>query len=209
MLFQILLAFTIATVVSAVGTLPPATINVSVLQLAIRKKQKMALQLATGAALIDLIYTALSLEIGELLETQEWLTAYFQLISAIVLAVLGVASILAAFHQTVKKEQFKFVESGFIRGVLLGVFNPLVMPFWLAITTYLKSNQILELGGFLAISFLIGTFIGELGVLIMIVKLGKQFTKFSENKWVVGIVPGILFIVLGIISVVQYLLITE
>ncbi|MEM9297990.1 MAG: LysE family transporter [Bacteroidota bacterium] len=209
MLFQILLAFTIATVVSAVGTLPPATINVSVLQLAIRKKQKMALQLATGAALIDLIYTALSLEIGELLETQEWLTAYFQLISAIVLAVLGVASILAAFHQTVKKEQFKFVESGFIRGVLLGVFNPLVMPFWLAITTYLKSNQILELGGFLAISFLIGTFIGELGVLITIVKLGKQFTKFSENKWVVGIVPGILFIVLGIISVVQYLLITE
>ncbi len=209
MLFQILLAFTIATVVSAIGTLPPATINVSVLQLAIRKKQKMALQLATGAALIDLIYTALSLEIGELLETQEWLTAYFQLISAIVLAVLGVASILAAFHQTVKKEQFKFVESGFIRGVLLGVFNPLVMPFWLAITTYLKSNQILELGGFLAISFLIGTFIGELGVLIMIVKLGKQFTKFSENKWVVGIVPGILFIVLGIISVVQYLLITE
>ncbi|MEO1098070.1 MAG: LysE family transporter [Bacteroidota bacterium] len=209
MLFQILLAFTIATVVSAVGTLPPATINVSVLQLAIRKKQKMALQLATGAALIDLIYTALSLEIGELLETQEWLTAYFQLISAIVIAVLGVASILAAFHQTVKKEQFKFVESGFIRGVLLGVFNPLVMPFWLAITTYLKSNQILELGGFLAISFLIGTFIGELGVLIMIVKLGKQFTKFSENKWVVGIVPGILFIVLGIISVVQYLLITE
>ncbi|MGD1961626.1 MAG: LysE family translocator [Fulvivirga sp.] len=209
MLFQILLAFTIATVVSAVGTLPPATINVSVLQLAIRKKQKMALQLATGAALIDLIYTALSLEIGELLETQEWLTAYFQLISAIVLAVLGVASILAAFHQTVKKEQFKFVESGFIRGVLLGVFNPLVMPFWLAITTYLKSNQILELGGFLAISFLIGTFIGELGVLIMIVKLGKQFTKFSENKWVAGIVPGILFIVLGIISVVQYLLITE
>ncbi|MEM6358719.1 MAG: LysE family transporter [Bacteroidota bacterium] len=203
------MAFTIATVVSAVGTLPPATINVSVLQLAIRKKQKMALQLATGAALIDLIYTALSLEIGELLETQEWLTAYFQLISAIVLAVLGVASILAAFHQTVKKEQFKFVESGFIRGVLLGVFNPLVMPFWLAITTYLKSNQILELGGFLAISFLIGTFIGELGVLIMIVKLGKQFTKFSENKWVVGIVPGILFIVLGIISVVQYLLITE
>lgn len=169
----------------------------------------MALQLATGAALIDLIYTALSLEIGELLETQEWLTAYFQLISAIVIAVLGVASILAAFHQTVKKEQFKFVESGFIRGVLLGVFNPLVMPFWLAITTYLKSNQILELGGFLAISFLIGTFIGELGVLIMIVKLGKQFTKFSENKWVVGIVPGILFIVLGIISVVQYLLITE
>ncbi|MEM1405510.1 MAG: hypothetical protein AAGG59_01950 [Bacteroidota bacterium] len=57
MLFQILLAFTIAKVVSAVGTLPPATINVSVLQLALRKKQKMALQLATGAALIDLIYT--------------------------------------------------------------------------------------------------------------------------------------------------------
>ncbi|MEM1405509.1 MAG: LysE family transporter [Bacteroidota bacterium] len=151
----------------------------------------------------------MSFEIGELLETQEWLTACFQLISAIVLAVLGVASILAASHQTVKREPFKLVESGFIRGVLLGVFNPLVMPFWLAITTYLKSNQILELDGFLATTFLIGTFIGELGVLIMIVKLGKRFTRFSENKWVVGIIPGIIFIILGMISVVRYLLIAD
>ena len=204
MLLQMLLAFTIATVVSAVGTLPPATINISVLQLAIRDLRKTALWLAIGAAIIDLLYTILSLEISELLETQDWLTANFQLISASVFIVLGVASILASSQKANTKVRFKFIESGFIRGVLLGIFNPLVMPFWLAITTYLKSNDILALEGYSAPAFLAGTFVGELGVLIIIIRLGKSFTRYSDNKWIVYIIPDIIFTFLGMLSIIQY-----
>ncbi|MEM8567526.1 MAG: LysE family transporter [Bacteroidota bacterium] len=205
MLGEILLAFGIALLISAVGTLPPATINIAVLQLTIRKRRKIALQLAIGAATIDLIYTIISLNISEYLTQRESLIGLFQLITSILFIVLGLASIFSSGNKKIRADQFKIIQSGWVRGILLGLFNPLIMPFWITVITYLQVNEWLILNGHKEWPFLVGTFIGEIGMLLLIIRLGSSFTKYSENKWITFIIPGIAFLILGIFSLFQYL----
>ena len=201
MFFQV---FAIATLVSLVGTIPPATINISVMQLSITGKKKMAVGLSWGAAIIDLIYTYLSLQIHHYLNTHSEFTNYFQLVSASILFFLGLASL----YQTRKSAQVELrrfrIQSGFLRGVLLGLFNPLVMPFWLVTTTYLTSQGWIDLAGINEWSFLAGVFLGEILLLLVIVRVGSKFTKVADNVWMVYIVPGLAFMVLGMYSLYEW-----
>ena len=205
MSLDFLIVFFIATIISFVGTIPPATINISVLQLTLRKKAKMAISLALGAAIIDLLYTLLSLEIGDLLEKKLHITNYFQLVTAIIFIILGVASLVAKPQTNIQTDRLIFMKYGFIRGVLLGLFNPLIIPFWLVVSTYLESNGWITLDGINYWLFLLGTFIGEISLLLLIVKLGQPFTKFSDNRLIVYILPGVVFIIMGLYSIINWI----
>ncbi|MEQ9405733.1 MAG: LysE family transporter [Cyclobacteriaceae bacterium] len=200
MLFQV---FLISYGISLLGTIPPATINITVMQLSLTKRAKSAGFLALGAAVLDTFYAALAVRIQIYLSEQIEFANYFYLIAALVLAILGILSIRAKPVNVQVKSQSN-QKMGFLKGVVLGALNPLAMPFWLGVTTYLQINGWINLQGLNYWSYVIGVFLGELTLLFIIIRVGARFTKVSENRTIVHIIPGVAFLFLAIVNFVQW-----
>ena len=201
MIFQV---FLLSFGISLLGTIPPATINITVMQLSLTKRAKSAFFLALGAAIIDTTYGAMAVQIQIYLSEQLEFTNYFYLIACIVLLVLGIVSIKAKPDSS-EVEIKDSGKVGFVKGIILGVLNPLAMPFWLGVTTYLQINGLINLDGGNYWSYILGVFLGEITLLIVIIKIGKRFTRVSDNRTIVGILPGIVFIFLAIVNFGQWL----
>lgn len=181
----------LAFVISLVGSIPPGSINVTVMRLGMLKKQREAYMVAVGATFVEWIYVLvvirLQLAITEHMESKYYLT----LITAIVMLVLsGHAFFSQSKAATVKESKRK----GLLKGLLLGFVNPLAIPFWLSVSTYLQVNSLVVLSGFAGGAFGIGVVLGSLVTLYFAASLGKKFAAISHNDWVVRIVPGFLFL---------------
>ncbi|MEL7147321.1 MAG: LysE family transporter, partial [Bacteroidota bacterium] len=128
--------FVVATVVSFVGSIPPGTINISVMQLAILHRRSTAIALGAAAALVELFYAGLTVRFQLFLTENTNLMDYFHGIAGTAMIVLGVLNLLSktkasdikTAHESIKKR------NAFRKGLLLGIANPLTIPFWLAVT---------------------------------------------------------------------------
>ncbi|MEP5611873.1 MAG: LysE family transporter [Cyclobacteriaceae bacterium] len=201
MIFQV---FLISFGISMLGTIPPATINVTVMQLSLTKRARSAFYLSLGAAIIDTAYAALAVQIQIYLAEQLEFTNYFYLMAACVLAVLGVISI----RSRVNSSQVEIKDSGktgFLKGVILGVLNPLAMPFWLGVTTYLQINGLINLMGINYWGYIFGVFLGEIALLIIIIRVGGRFTRVADNRTIVNVIPGVIFLFLALVNFGQWL----
>ena len=202
---MIIQVFVIIFLISLFGTIPPATINITVMQLSLKKKAGSALFLSLGAAMLDTVYAGLAVKVQQFLAEQIEVTNYFYLLAALVLIALGVASLLtkpAEVNVEIQDDR----KMGFIKGVILGALNPLAMPFWLGTTSYLKLHDLIELTGPSYWSYILGVFLGELTMLVIIVKIGSRFKRVSGNRLIVNTIPGIALLVLGAINFGQWVL---
>ena len=201
---MILQVFLFSYVISLLGTIPPATINITVMQLSLTKRAKSALFLSLGAVIFDTLYGALAVKIQQYLAEQIEFTNYFYLIAAIVLAVLGVISIRSK-GASVEVDTTPSQRMGFVKGLVLGALNPLAMPFWLGVTTYLQVNGLIDLAGMNYWSYIAGVCLGELSMLMIIIKVGSRFTHVSGNRTIVQVIPGIAFLVLAAVNLGQWI----
>lgn len=201
MLIQV---FLLSFGISLLGTIPPATINITVMQLSLTMRAKSAFLLSLGAVIVDTFYAGLAVRIQIYLSQKIEFTNYFYLIAAIVLVVLGIISLLSK-PSHIYIDSSKTRQVGFVKGLLLGALNPLAMPFWLGVTTYLQLNGLIDLSGLNYWSYIIGVFLGELVMLMIIVKIGGRFTHVSSNRMIVNFLPGVAFLILGILNFGQWL----
>ncbi len=200
----ILQVFLISGLISFFGTIPPATINVTVLQLALKDRAKQALMLAIGAALIDSTYAGLSVKIAAYLEQHVEFSNSFFLIAAFILLLLGIISLSGKIKPEAKALE-KQSQIGLGQGLLLGIFNPLAMPFWLGWISLLQMNGWINVEGINYWFFILGAFAGEVSLLMIVIKIGEKFTRISENKVLTNIIPGVVLLVLGLINLFNWL----
>ena len=187
----------VAFVVSYLGSIPPGTINVSVMQLAIQKRRRAAIFLAFAASAVEFVYAGFTVQFQILLTSNPALATYFKVITSVALIGLGLWNIfskMASESVIVKGEKGRH---GFLRGVLLGILNPMTIPFWLAITTYLENDSLVSVDGFCFWLYLIGLAAGTFCLLITVNALGSQFTKIADNKFLVKKVPGMMLLAIG------------
>lgn len=199
MLIQV---FLISFGISLLGTIPPATINITAMQLSLTKRAKSAYFLSLGAVLLDTFYAALAVRIQIYLSEQIEFANYFYLIAALVLVVLGVISIRAKVAKVEVSTENEKV--GFVKGVILGALNPLAMPFWLGVTTYLQLNGLIDLKGINYGAYIVGVGLGEFAMLAIIIRVGARFTRVAENRMIVNVIPGVIFVFLGVVNFVQW-----
>jgi threonine/homoserine/homoserine lactone efflux protein len=94
-------------------------------------------------------------------EFAEWITSSpvivenMQLITAIVMTLIGVLTLWTPSKPSTLTT--KFSENGYLRGIVLSILNPLAIPFWVGITAYLKSLNWIDLSTPLRLhSYLVG-----------------------------------------------------
>lgn len=194
----------IAFVVSYLGSVPPGTINVTSMQLSVRQQSRAAFFFALAASLTEFVYAGVTVRFQLYLSEKPIFTTYFQLITAIAMLLLGLINLLTKkSKKSVLDRKLRLKgRSGFKRGVVLGVLNPLTIPFWLTVTAYLQSNDWILLNGSGFWFYLMGISTGTFCLLLTVNKLGTRFARIADNAFLVYRIPGIIFIALGIYNVV-------
>jgi threonine/homoserine/homoserine lactone efflux protein len=190
---------------SFIGSIPPATINLTVIQLGLDKKLNIAWRLAIAAAIIEYFYAWLAVKFESFITSTPVVVDNFQLITAIVMITLGTINLLSA-NKTSSFSQ-KFNQSGFRRGLILGILNPLAMPFWIGVTAYLESQHWINLAtNFQLHSYLVGVSLGGLALLLAAAYLAQKIISRFEQNTVIKKFPGVVMLALGIFSLIKYLL---
>ncbi|MEQ8239083.1 MAG: LysE family transporter [Cyclobacteriaceae bacterium] len=191
--------------VSYLGSIPPGTINVTTMQYALLGQKRSAFYFAIAASLVEFFYAGLTVQFQIFLSQTAGFSNYFQLIAGVAMIVLGVANLLS------KKTKINLSTSqgsgrhGFKKGVILGLVNPLTIPFWLAITAYLQGNGFISLDGKLFWYYLIGISAGTFSLLLTVRSLGVKFKRIAENHFLVHQLPGIIFLLMGLWNLIGLL----
>lgn len=195
----------IAFVVSYLGSIPPGTINITSMQLSVQGHRRAALFFALAASLTEFVYAGVTVRFSIFLSERPEFTQNFKVITAIAMLVLGIANLASKLntHSFMKNEDLKG-RNGFKKGVLLGILNPLTIPFWLAVTAYLYNHQWINLVGRNFWFYLIGISTGTFCLLLTVNRLGAKFTAIADNQWIVHRVPGIAFIALGLYNLIEW-----
>lgn len=199
----LLTAFALSFFFSFIGSIPPGTINLTILQLGLEHKIKIAWRFALAAALVEYPYAWLAVKFENFITSSPVVVENMHLLTAIVMTVLGILNLWSSSKPSTFTQ--KFSESGFRRGIVLGILNPLAMPYWIGITAYLRSQQWLDLSSTLALqSYLLGVSLGALAILVVLMHLAKKIAQgFQHNPWIKKI-PGIMMLVLGLYAFAQY-----
>jgi threonine/homoserine/homoserine lactone efflux protein len=201
---MILQTLLVAFAISYVGSIPPGTINISVMQLSILKKHRAAIFFALAATIVEFGYAAITVQFHIFLNNNETISSYFQIITAAALIGLGVFNLFSkSTSSSVKIKEELTGRHGFRKGLILGLLNPMSIPFWLAITTYLENDDLIEVHEFGFWAYLIGLSAGTFCLLLTIDAAGKRFTKVSDNAFLVHKVPGFILLGLGVYFLVK------
>jgi threonine/homoserine/homoserine lactone efflux protein len=200
---EVLWVFFVGTVFSFLGSVPPGTLNLSVLQLGLEGKTKIAWRFALAVTIIEYPYTWLAIQFEYWITSNPMVTENFQLITAIVMTSIGIGNLWTARKPTPALE--KFQASGFRRGLILSILNPLALPFWIGVTAYLKAQGWINLSSTLLLhSYVFGTAIGVLILLTLFILLAKRLSGYAHQNGWVKLVPGFTLLGLGLYAFSKY-----
>jgi threonine/homoserine/homoserine lactone efflux protein len=200
---DLLWVFLMGTFWSFLGSVPPGTLNLSVLQLGLDGKIKTAWRFTFAVALIEYPYTWLAIQFEYWITSSPVIIENFQLITAIVMTVIGIGNIWSARKPVANAS--KFQASGFRRGIVLSILNPMALPFWIGVTAYLKAQGWITLSSTAMLhSYILGTSVGVLLLLALFIVLARRMSGYaSQNGWV-KLVPGITILALGLYAFARY-----
>jgi threonine/homoserine/homoserine lactone efflux protein len=198
--------FVIAFILSFGGSIPPGTINLTVIQLGLENKFRTALRFSLTASLIEYPYAWIAVKFEKLITSSPVITDNIQIISSVVLIVLGLINVWPR-SKTPSRYFSALSKSGYRRGLLLGVLNPLAIPYWIGITAYLQGQQWIDLNSTGRLhAYLAGVFAGAFLLLVLLAYLSKKvMTGLTRFPWIQKI-PGLLLLALGIYSITEYLI---
>lgn len=177
------------------------------MQLSILKKHRAAIFFSFAACITEFVYAGITVQFHIFLNNNPSIAIYFRIITSIALIVFGLWNSFSKATSSSTKVDTKVIgKHGFLKGLLLGLLNPMTIPFWLAITTYLVNNDLVrvtELGYWV---YLIGLALGTFCLLLTVDALGKQFTQIADDGFLVHKVPGFIFIGLGVYFLLKLIL---
>ncbi len=202
---MILQVFIIGFAFSFVGSIPPGTLNVMVLQLGLENKVKIALRFALAVAIIEYPYAWIAVEFEYLITSSPIILKNFKLLAAVVMTSLGVFGLWSSRKPSMIS--VKLQESGFRRGLILSILNPQAIPFWIGVTAYLKSEGWIDLSTKWRLhSYVFGTSVGAMALLTILAVLAQKVSyQFQQNRFV-RMLPSIILLALGLFAFYKYFL---
>ncbi len=191
-------SFLIAFAFSFVGSIPPGAINISVIQLSLESKIRSAVYFSLAASIVELPYAFIALTFSEWIMSNQIVLQYIKLIGALVMIVLGTINLISYFK--LKNEQVKIRDrlSGFKNGFIISIVNPLAIPFWIVVTTYLINMEWIVLQKVSdKLLYTLGVSAGTLALLLSLIALSNKFNIRLNNQRYAKLIPAIIFYLLG------------
>lgn len=188
---------------SFIGSIPPGTINLTCVQLGLEKKMAIAWRFAAVCAVLEYPYAWIAVEFAEWIISSPVVIENMQLITAIVMTLLGILTLWSSTRPT--KFTARLNDSAYVRGIILSILNPLAIPFWVGTTAYLSSLGWIEFSSPLQLhSYLVGICAGAFVILMVLTYLAKRIvSQLGSNSWL-NKFPGVVLIALGMYAFWEY-----
>ena len=173
---MIFLTFILGLIANFIGYIPPGNINLTLVQIAVNRGQKQALQFITAFSIVEFFFTLF------IMHAAKWLAQQAQLDTAIdfvMIALFGTLAVITWMHRN-KPPKTKYSNYASIRyGIMLGFLNPMQIPFWMITGTYLITHEWILDGWFALVIFSIGSAAGSFLCLYAYAK----FAQYIQNRY--------------------------
>lgn len=195
--------FFLGFIFSYVGSIPPGTLNVTVLQIALERQVNIALRFALAVSIIEYPYAWIGVQFEYYISRSPVILENFQLIAALVMTLLGVSNLLPGKAPTGLARRFQ--ESGFRRGIILSLLNPMAIPYWMGFTAYLKVQGWIDLSTVgLLHSYVFGTAVGTMALLGTLIFFSQRAAPYVQGSRWLKIIPGLVLLGLGLFAWYKY-----
>jgi threonine/homoserine/homoserine lactone efflux protein len=195
-------------IVSFLGTLPPGTLNVAAMQIAVQESISNAINFSIGTILTEMIFARISLVGINWLRKQKILFRWLEWITFAIVVALAVGSFIAATKEHHAKN-FMLVNNmnRLFLGMFLSAISPMHVPFWFGWSTILFTRKILKANVTYYNIYTLGIGIGSfLGCCIFIFGGKYIVEKLDANVHILNWVIGSVFALTAIIQLVKILL---
>src|SRR6218665_3280300 len=175
--------FFFSAVFSFMGSAPPGVLNMYAFQLGLQKKKTAAVRFALAVGISEFIFAWIALRCAHWIVSVPAVARYFHYMPA-----------------AASRPQTKERKSGFRKGLLLSLLNPMVVPFWIGISAYM------QLRGRLRAEEFIDVFVFALGASLGVTALQLTYiflsAKMGAERWreKIKYIPGALLLCLAAYS---------
>jgi threonine/homoserine/homoserine lactone efflux protein len=189
--------------ISFLGSLPLATMNVAAMQIAISDSITDAMLFSLGSLLVEMIYVRLSLVAIQWIKKQKKLFKILEYVTLLIILALAASSFYAAMHPEVKKNVvLSSTLPKFVLGVVMCAVSPGQIAFWLGWSTVLFTKKVLLPKNSHYNAYItgigIGTFIGNCIFIFGGLLIAK---KISRNQHIVSWVIGGIFLATALLQI--------
>jgi threonine/homoserine/homoserine lactone efflux protein len=198
---MLFLTLFLGIILNLIGYIPPGNINLTVVQITITRGIKQALYFIFAFASVEIMFTF------GVMRFVQWLSSEIKLGDIIDVVMILMFGILGVITWRSRKEMPKadYSKKDSIRyGLLLGVINPMQIPYWLFVGSYLISKEWIDIG-YLSLSvFSIGSGIGAAIALYGFARFAQYVQeKFALTSYKVNKGIALLFFALSAYHIVK------
>ena len=192
---MLFLTLFLGIIVNMLGYIPPGNINLTVVQITITRGIRQALYFIAAFSAVEVLFTF------GVMRFVQWLSSEINLENTIDVVMILMFGVLGILTWKSRKEMPKadYSKKDSIRyGLLLGVINPMQIPYWLFVGTYLISHEWIDIG-YLSLSvFSIGSGIGAALALYGFARFAQYIQeKFALSSYVISKSIALLFFALS------------
>ncbi|WP_432713932.1 LysE family transporter [Pedobacter sp.] len=188
---MLFLTFVLGIILNALGYIPPGNINLTVVQLTINRGFKQALYFIAAFGFVEVLFTFVMMRFVQWLSLTIELDNIIDVVMIFLFLILG--SITWRSRKQLPKDDYSKKDS-IKYGMLLGLLNPMQVPYWLFVGTYLISHEWIDIG-YLSLSiFSVGAGIGAaLALYGFALFAGYVKEKFDLSSYIINKSIAILF----------------
>ncbi len=171
-----LINFSVGLLVSFLGSLPLGVLNITILDISLKKGMRAAVQFALACALVELVYSYVSVLLTRYLIEFPNLRPFTEVVAAVTLLGMGVYYLRKPKSPVASKNK---AVSPFYLGLTLSLINIVAFPFWILYTTLLQGKGIVSLSGSpLIASYVLGIAVGAVGCLLVFAYASRLLDRF-------------------------------
>lgn len=190
---QLVLLFT-AILATMLGALPFGLVNLSVLDVSLQNGRKNAMQIAHGAAMVEVLFGITSILVGKTV------SGFIQgnvVLEYLIIAIILFAGLLFLLRKKGGNTTVNSGFSGFLKGVFLNLISIQVFMYWLIAITFLYSKNLLDSQYLSILIFALGIWLGKMIVLWTYSILSERIVSKSAllSRNINQIIGGILIFI--------------
>ena len=190
------LNFIVAIVVNFLGYLPFGNINLTAVQMSVNRGMKQTLVFITTFSIFEACFTYVLMRFADWFADRKDIIHWLDWILILVFLVLGISSLKNSKKEFKEEDQHRKRDS-IKTGILLGLFNPMQIPFWMIGGTYLISNNWVNPDGLGLEIFAVGAAIGAFLALYLFARFARYIKKkFSLSSRVINRSVAAIFFIL-------------
>ncbi len=179
-------------------------INLSVVDITLKKNIRSALRFSVAAALAEIVHAMIAVLFGKLISKK--IDEFPSLNLLVIFFFVGIGLYFILKNDKPKSEvETNSQKSNFVQGFIIAILNPQVIPYWIFVLAYLKSSQALYLKSWYLMLFLAGVSIGKFAILSIYGYLSNYIDKHTNNlnDYVSKGIGGLLLVV-GLFQAIKY-----